>query len=148
MGRITGKDKIIKQLRSIHGKKAEAFSRGIKKAGLLLFSVSQTRVPVQFGNLKASGFVRSEGNGIDTVVIVGYTASYALYVHENVQAAHGTEFNQKHQVAISNDAHTPSQQAIWFERGPLQTAKFLEGPSREPLVRNKMVEIVKMEMQS
>jgi hypothetical protein len=47
-------------------------------------------------------------------VIVGYAASYALFVHENLDAAHGEEFNKKHGRG----------------RGPNQQAKFLETPFR------------------
>lgn len=58
---------------------------GLKTAGLYLQGESQLLVPVDFGVLKASAFTRSEGSGFGTTVIVGYTAFYAMFVHEMVE---------------------------------------------------------------
>ena len=40
------------------------------------------------GNLRGSAFTRATGNGFETIVTVGYTASYAIYVHENLNSFH------------------------------------------------------------
>ena len=66
-----------------------ALTVGLKRAGLLLQRESQKIVPVDTGSLKNSSFTRSRGD--DTVAVevqVGYTAGYALYVHENLDARH------------------------------------------------------------
>lgn len=52
-------------------------------------------------------------------VVVGYAASYALYVHENPKAAHGAAYNRKH--------GNPGERL----RGPRQQYKFLEQPARQ-----------------
>lgn len=56
---------------------------GLWEAGLKLQAASQKRVPVHTGNLKASAYTRREPSG-KPAVEVGYTAAYAVWVHENV----------------------------------------------------------------
>jgi hypothetical protein len=55
-------------------------------------------------------------------VVVGYTAAYALYVHEDLEKTHGAEYNEKHAEEIAAGAP---------DRGEQQQAKFLERPARE-----------------
>lgn len=76
---------------------------GLTRAGLHLQAVSEEIVPVRTGNLKNSAFTRASGVGTPRPEVrVGYTAGYALYVHENLDA--------------------------WHKPG--KEAKFLEGPFR------------------
>ena len=87
---------------------------GLLRAGLFLQRESQKLVPIDTANLKRSADTREE---IDTakgthVVIVSYSANYALFVHEDMEAR-----------------HKPSRQA-----------KFLEQPLREH--QDRMGEIV------
>ena len=58
-----------------------------------------------------------------TAVRVGYTANYALFVHENLEAAHGAAFNAKHAAEIAAGTE--------HSRGDNQQAKFLETPFRQ-----------------
>lgn len=114
---ITGAKAVIGRMRKatdILGKNA---ARGLKAGGKFLFRESQAIVPVDEGNLKGSGFVRSTGVGFKTDVIVGYTADYATFVHENLDAVHGAAYNRKY----------PNREP----RGENQQAKFLEKPARE-----------------
>ena len=67
---------------------AKGVQRGLKKAGLLVQRESQKIVPIDTSNLKASAFTRAKGKGFDTIVSVGYTAAYAIFVHENLDAKH------------------------------------------------------------
>ncbi len=69
-------------------KYATRFSEGAKDAGFFLLEKSQPLVPVDTGELKASGEVWWEGGGFNTVVYVGYTAPHAIYVHERVELNH------------------------------------------------------------
>jgi hypothetical protein len=62
----------------------QKLARALKKAGLFIQRESQKRVPVEFGVLKASAFTRAFQLGNRTDVVVGYTAPYALWVHEKV----------------------------------------------------------------
>lgn len=77
-------------------------ARGLLKAGLFLQRESMKLVPVDTSALRATARTRKEGSGIDIEVIVSYGTDYAVYVHEDLNAAH---------------------------KPPTQ-AKFLEGPLR------------------
>lgn len=86
---VTGVSTVLSNLR------AAGVTLGLKmtprfiRAGLFLQGKSQAVVPIQFGILKNSAFTRRvKGFGFDTDVVVGYTASYAVYVHENEEARH------------------------------------------------------------
>jgi hypothetical protein len=83
--------------------------------------------------------------GNNGTVIVGYSAKYAVFVHENLNAAHGTEFNQKH----ASDFGKRNKKGQFLKatgtgkkRGEGQQAKFLEQPARTE--RQKMVDIIVM----
>lgn len=93
-------------------------AKGLKTAGLVLQRDSQTHVPVDFGVLKASAFTRAQGDGAKTIVTVGYTASYALFVHELV----GMKLKGQPRTA-------PSKGKYWDPQGRAY-AKFLEEPFR------------------
>ena len=67
--------------------------KAMKQGGQLIQRVSQKLVPVQYGVLKASAFTRDISIEGKIIIQVGYTAAYALYVHENLDALHGAAFN-------------------------------------------------------
>jgi len=114
----------MKQITRTGKQSGRGISRGLKLAGAFLLRESKKQVPVDIvGNLKASGFVRAEDSAEKTKVTVGYTAAYAIYVHENLDAAHGVHFNEKHKDEINAEAE--------HLRGFGQKAKFLEDPYKE-----------------
>lgn len=121
---------------------SKGLRRGLKKAGLALQRESMKIVPVQTGNLRNSAFTRAEGSGFQTAVVVGYTAKYALFVHEIIGNAHGADFNKKHASKIS--AAKGAGRKVWFNRGVDQQAKFLEKPLREH--RDHLMDIVELEV--
>ena len=100
---IKGVKEVLLNIRKFKPLMGNNIARGLKRAGLYLQRESQKIVPVEFGNLKNSAFTRAEGTGWNTVVLVGYTMFYAVYVHENLEARHA----------------------------PGKTAKYLETPLRE-----------------
>jgi hypothetical protein len=57
-------------------------------------------------------------------VVVGYSTKYAVYVHEDLEAAHGEAYNQKYADQIA------ARLAGFHSRGTNQQAKFLEAPAR------------------
>ena len=118
--KVQGLNTVLKNMRRASDKLSGSYSRGLKRAGALVLRRSQKIVPVEWGNLKGSGFVRALGEGFHTKVVIGYTAEYAIYVHENTNAAHGEEYNRKYAREIS--AHL----AGYHRRGKDQQAKFLE----------------------
>ncbi len=69
-------------------KQAKRMEVGLKKAGLFIQRESQKIVPVEFGLLKNSARTTAEGKGFDTEVNVSYETSYAIFVHENLDAKH------------------------------------------------------------
>jgi hypothetical protein len=132
---ITGVPELVEKLIKIQNEKMSLIRQNMREAGKHLLRESQKIVPVQLGNLKASGFVQDVTTRKDAPdVIVGYTASYAVYVHENIEATHGEEFNEKHAEEISHakEAGLKSVTARggMFNRGSNQQAKFLERPMR------------------
>lgn len=62
-------------------------SAGLMAAGLLVQRGAQQRVPVLTGNLKGSAYTRKVA-GRQPAVEVGFTAAYAIFVHENLETRH------------------------------------------------------------
>ena len=114
---IRGIKEVLQKLKE----RTEAFAvgteRGLKKAGLALQAASVRLVPVNFGILKASAYTRPSGKGFATQVNVGYTASYALYVHEAVG------------MVLKGQPRPKGRGFYWDPQGRAQ-AKFLEEPAR------------------
>jgi hypothetical protein len=114
--KMTGVTRAIGKLRKIKTAHAHGYQMGLIRAGLLVQRDSQLIVPVDTTNLKSSAGTRHGGKGFTTVVFVIYTAGYAIYVHEDLEAGHAAG----------------------------KTAKFLEIALRQN--KRKIVEIVKLSM--
>jgi len=144
---IRGLSTVLSNLKKAKTNLASGVGRGLKKGGLHLQKKSGDIVPVQLGNLKNSIFCRNVGgSGFDTDIIVGYTADYAVWVHENLNAAHGKVFNEKHAAEIVAARGTKGGTAAggMFNRGEEQQAKFLEKPAREE--RRTILMIIRTEV--
>lgn len=141
-------------------------ARGLKKAGGYLQRASQRIVPKDEGNLHDTAFTRAEGSGLDVVVTVGYTAEYAVYVHEIPPPSSLRQYVVRDRArsqawhAMGAGAATRSRTAAHGEafnekhakeiargaehsRKPGQAWKFLETPMRTE--RAEMIRIVWME---
>lgn len=57
---------------------------GLLAAGLIIQADAQRRVPVEYGKLRQFAFTRKAQNNPQAVE-VGFSADYAVYVHENLQ---------------------------------------------------------------
>jgi len=125
---VTGINEVLGNMKNAPNLYGRSIARGLKQGGKFLLRESKKIVPVDTGNLKASGFVRSEGSGIHTDVTVGYTANYAVYVHEDMEKAHGADYNIKH-LLLHKRGKKKGQ--IVVQRGENQQAKFLERPALE-----------------
>jgi len=110
---VRGVKKIVRNLKKQGRLAAHRCEVGLKRAGLFLQRESLFICPIEWGNLRGSSFCRAKGKGYRVVVQVGYTADYAVYVHERLDLHH--------------DA--PTQ------------AKFLEQPARTK--RAEMFKIIK-----
>ena len=146
--KIKGMQQVISKLKRVpKDHLGPGVARGLKIAGLHLQRESQKIAPVQLGNLKNSAFTRASGSGLKTDVIVGYTAAYAAYVHEDPDKAHGEDFNVKHAAEIvhakANNLKAATAEGGMFKRGPNQQYKFLEKPAREH--RTELLKIIRNE---
>jgi hypothetical protein len=124
---IGGADSVLKNLIREDRRVRGQMMRGLKKAGLTLQRESQRLVPVDTGNLKASAFVREDGDS----VVVGYTASYALYVHEAVG------------MVLRGVPRSHGKGRYWDPQGRAQ-AKFLEEPARR--LKPQLMEMIRKEI--
>lgn len=86
-GEVKGYDQVIANLNKEVARIEGATMEGLMEAGLKVLKVAQERTPVDTGNLKNSGFVRKQGK---LGVTIGFSAAYAIYVHENLEAHHDT----------------------------------------------------------
>lgn len=80
--RVVGMDQVMKNLNTAISKKKGATVGGLLEAGYII--LGDCKVPVEYGNLRASGFVR-KARDVEDAVEVGFSASYAVYVHENLE---------------------------------------------------------------
>ena len=148
MLQLKGASQMMRRLKTSSITMSNKAGNGLVKAGLFLQRESQKIVPKQIGNLHNSAFTRRYGLGWQTTVIVGYTSPYAVYVHENLDAAHGKEFNIKHADEIAhakaNKLKSSKAEGGMFNRGENQQAKFLETPARTK--RIEMLAIVAAEV--
>ena len=112
------------------GKKYE---QAVVQGAIFLFGKSQDIVPVDQGNLRASGGVRKEGTGWDTVAYVYYTADYAVYVHENVRM-------------LLKGTPRPTHGNYWDAGNGPGSSKFLERPARQ--YRKEIIRVIRKAMKS
>ena len=112
-GILEGLEKCLDNInREIEGFKKRQMA-GMFAAGLLIQRRSQKLVPVERGKLKASAYTRKEAT---QSVVIGYSAAYALPVHENME--------QK-----LKGIKRPSGLGVYW--GPNGQPKFLERPFRD-----------------
>ena len=119
---IRGVEQVIRNIRLKNKRLGAGCERGIKLASLFLLRESQRLVPVDTGTLKASGFARTTGKGYGTRGGVGYTAAYAIFVHENVE------------MKLKGQPRPGGRGRFWDPQGRGQ-AKFLEEPARRHAVK-------------
>jgi hypothetical protein len=123
---LNGLPEALAGIKAAYQRKGEATARGLKKAGLSLQHWSQEVAPVDKGIMYGSAFTRLTKNaGFNSEVQVGYTTSYAIFVHENLNAAHGDVYNEKYAAEIERGDKG------FHLRKPNEQAKFLENPARE-----------------
>ena len=88
LSNVTGLKGILSKLNIANKRVQSRYIAGLKVAGLFLRRESQKIVPVDKSNLKPSAFTRAIKLSFGVDVIVGYTASYAVFVHEDLEARH------------------------------------------------------------
>ena len=80
------------------------------------FDLSQEYVPVDTGDLKASGFLREVKDNRNPTVAIGYASagnpSYAAFVHERVDINHAAPTRSKYLLAALEEKEEEVQQGI------------------------------------
>ena len=110
---IEGIDEVLKNLnREIADIKDKTLG-GLLAAGFIILRESSLHVPVEYGNLRGSGYVRRAQSSMlnEESVEIGYTAAYALWVHENIE------------MKLQGQPRPSGKGVYW---GPDGHAKFLE----------------------
>lgn len=79
--RVEGLDDLNRELKRVAKAAPQAVERGAFAGALLIQRGAQERVPVEYGNLKASAYTQRIPLGAET----GFTSAYALFVHENME---------------------------------------------------------------
>jgi hypothetical protein len=87
-------------------------------------------IPIDTGKMWASRKLRKIGSGLDTQIVLGFSAPYTVYVHEDLSKAHGAAFNAKHAKEIA--------MGLEHTRRPQETAQFLLKAELDPQVQLEM----------
>lgn len=121
---LEGLDEVLNRLNlEINGIKNRGFD-GLLEAGLKIEAASNKRAPRDLGNLVGSSYTRKAQDGSLSVEI-GYTASYAAAVHENLE------------MKLKGSPRASGRGVYW---GPKGENKYLEKTVREN--EKAIVEIV------
>lgn len=126
---VEGVDTVIRNLKRSQQRLATGTERGLRAAAKHLLAESQELVPVEYGELKASGTVQVSGKGFSTSPTIVYTAPHAIFVHENTEMA-------------LRGVKRKSGIGVYWGRpnAPLGQSKFLEQPARtEAQVMRKII---------
>lgn len=89
MNRVEGLDKVLANLnREVKGIEQRSMA-GLVAGGHIILAESKKpeNCPIEFGNLRNSGYTRKSPEG-KHLVEIGYSASYAVFVHEDLEANH------------------------------------------------------------
>lgn len=82
--RLEGMGALQASLNTLRLRTAAHYQAGVREAAEFLLEKSNEVVPFDTGYLKSTGYATVVGVGFFAKGEVGYTAEYALYVHENV----------------------------------------------------------------
>ena len=82
---MEGLNRVMSNLSRSVSKIEGATVGGLLAGGLIIQGEAQRRVPVHYGKLRASAYTRKSPKRKEAVE-VGFSAAYALWVHENLQA--------------------------------------------------------------
>ncbi len=140
--KVLGVRDIIRNISKTNQEMARRLEKGLIKAGFFIQRKSQQRVPVDTGALKNSAYTAKNGSGLSTEVLVGYTQSYAIYVHEILTARHKpptmakfleypVRWNQDNILNIIRDELEGNPRPIYGTLAPGSTPRMKKPPKRE-----------------
>lgn len=125
---MTGQGGVTAALRRVTLRLEQTVPEAMLAAGNHLLQESKKLVPVEFGELKDSGFVSGRRRGFFMEVQVGYSAPYAAYVHEAVEMK-------------LRGQPRPSGKGNYWDPPNQGQAKFLEQPMRN--LQSELFSIIK-----
>lgn len=97
VSKITGVKEVLGRLRRVMKRNEAGTERGLKRAGLMIQRESQLIVPIDTDVLRLSARTRNKGGrGFKADIVVSYRTDYAVYVHENQNAAHASGKSAKY----------------------------------------------------
>ena len=102
---VVGAGELKAELQAQERSMAAAWSMALKAGALLVQRDSVIRTPLEWGTLRKSCNTRATGTGWDTEVMIYYTASYAIFVHEILTNRHPigeAEFLKKAVISQAN----------------------------------------------
>ena len=123
---VTGVNQVIAKMKAFDKMAIAKLQTRLVIAAKLLKRESMKIVPRDKGHLIGSAFHRLIPAGWLSDAIVGYTAEYAIYVHEDLDKAHGAAYNKKYAAEIADNKNKHFKQ-----KKPDEQAKFLERPLRD-----------------
>lgn len=86
---LIGTRVVINNLRRVDDVVAQSAMRGLIKASVVIMRDMEKTppiIPIDTGNLRASRFTTSHWEGKNPRVVLGFSAYYAVFVHENLEA--------------------------------------------------------------
>lgn len=104
--KIEGGVDVIRALERQKSRYNRGFKRGLEAGCRYILGQSKRIVPVDTGFLKSSGSYRVSGYGFAAQGYVGYSAYYAVWVHENLTARHKPGKVAKYLEVIINSKKT------------------------------------------
>lgn len=85
---ISGFDNVLRNLNQKIGMIKSKSRQGLKVAGLIVEGASKRMTPVDTGNLRAGTYTELLEISGNVGVEIGYTANYAVFVHERTELHH------------------------------------------------------------
>lgn len=140
---VLAKGTLRGMLNKVKSRLADGLERGLEEAGRVLLRESLDQVPRDTEVLANDGHIRMEGSGLDSVAVVGYGT-------EGVVAAQDRNGKLRYR--------DPSKYAHWLHEGIFPSwaqpavihngkkIKFLEDPSKDPIVQEEMAEVIRREL--
>lgn len=82
---IKGLPGVLAALKKAQSDMEKKKRKALNRIGVIVKADAQKMTPVDTANLRGSAYINADGS---EKVLIGYTAAYAPYVHENLDAYH------------------------------------------------------------
>lgn len=82
--KVEGLSLLQRGLMTVSRKYNKGYQAALEAALLRVLNTATAYCPIDTGYLRSTGFTQITGSGFNTRGYVGFSAEYAMYVHENV----------------------------------------------------------------